>query len=99
MRYKLYGIGGALATLTSVYLTLNNINQVRHVSFGSPRVGNAAAAMYMSHVLPMVRTTHFRDIVPHNPFISLGYTHVTTEWYENQQGERYQNTLSYYFLM
>ena len=87
-RYILHAIGGALATLAAVYLSSSNVNNVRHISFGSPRVGNAAAASYMSHVLPMVRTTHFRDIVPHNPFISLGYTHVTTEWYENMQGKK-----------
>ena len=86
LRYIINGKGGALATLTAVYLSSNGINNVRHISFGSPRVGNAAAASYMSRVLPMIRTTHFRDIVPHNPFISVGYTHVTTEWYENMQG-------------
>lgn len=79
-------LGGALATLVAVHLAVNNIHNTKHFSFGSPRVANAAAASFISHVLPIVRTTHYRDIVVHNPFISLGYTHVTTEWYENNHG-------------
>lgn len=42
--------------------------------------------MYMSNVLPMVRTTHYRDIVPHHPTMVMGFTHVTTEWYEDDTG-------------
>ena len=67
-------------------LAINDIKNIAHYSFGSPRVGNAEAAMYMSHVLPIVRTTHYRDIVPHHPSVLMGFTHVTTEWYEDDTG-------------
>jgi NADPH-dependent 2,4-dienoyl-CoA reductase/sulfur reductase-like enzyme len=80
-------IGGALATLVGAHLALNDIANIKHFSFGSPRVANAAAASFISSVLPIVRTTHYRDIVVHNPFESFGYTHVTTEWYENNHGK------------
>jgi Lipase (class 3) len=84
--YHFFIIGGALATLVGAHLALNNISNIKHFSFGSPRIANAAAASFISNVLPIVRTTHYRDIVVHNPFVSFGYTHVTTEWYENNHG-------------
>ena len=69
------------------------LRNVRHVSFGSPRVANGAAAHYLSSLLPSnttppraVRTTHLRDIVPHNPFTTLGYSHIMGEWYEDEAG-------------
>jgi len=69
------------------------LRNVRHVSFGSPRVANGAAARYLSALLPTnttppraIRMTHFRDIVPHNPFTTLGYSHITGEWYEDEAG-------------
>lgn len=80
-------LGAALATLTAVNLHVNDINNVRHTSFGSPRVGNAAASAYISNLLPEItRTTHYKDIVPHNPFTNFGYVHVIGEWYENEKG-------------
>ena len=73
------------------------LRYVRHLSFGSPRVANGAAARYISSLLnnattadgtprPIMRTTHYRDIVPHNPFTTLGYMHVAGEWYEDKEG-------------
>lgn len=82
-----HSLGGALATLTAVNLHVNDIMNVRHISFGSPRVGNAAASAYISNLLPDVsRTTHYKDIVPHNPFTNFGYVHISGEWYENEKG-------------
>ena len=82
-----HSLGGALATLTAVSLHTNDITKVRCFSFGSPRVGNAAAAAYISNLLPdIIRTTHYKDIVPHNPFTHFGYVHVSGEWYENENG-------------
>lgn len=83
-----HSLGGALATLTAVNLIINDITNVRHFSFGSPRVGNTAAAIFISSLLPEIyRTTHYKDIVPHNPFTNFGYKHVSGEWYENDQGK------------
>ena len=82
-----HSLGAALATLTAVNLFNNDITNLRHFSFGSPRLGNAAAAAYISNLLPeIVRTTHYKDIVPHNPFTHFGYVHVSGEWYETEKG-------------
>jgi hypothetical protein len=73
------------------------LRYVRHLSFGSPRLANGAAARYISSLLnsvpstdgaprPIIRTTHYKDIVPHNPFTTLGYMHVAGEWYEDKEG-------------
>jgi hypothetical protein len=72
--------------LTAINLLHNNVTNVKHFSFGSPRLYNPVAAMYVSKLLLSVRTTHYRDIVPHTPVVSLGYRHITTEWYENNRG-------------
>ena len=82
-----HSLGAALATLTAVNLFHNDISNLRHFSYGSPRLGNAAAAAYISNLLPeIVRTTHYKDIVPHNPFTHFGYVHVSGEWYETEKG-------------
>jgi hypothetical protein len=83
-----HSLGGALATLTAVNLFTNQVNNIRHITFGSPRVGNMAASVYISSLLPdIIRTTHYKDIVPHNPFTNFGYVHILGEWYENEKGE------------
>lgn len=83
-----HSLGGALATLTAVNLITNDISNIRHFSFGSPRLANAAAASFISKLLPEIyRTTHYKDIVPHNPFVHFGYIHVIGEWYENEKGD------------
>ena len=83
-----HSLGAALATLTAVNLFTNDISNIRHFSFGSPRVGNQAASAYISNLLPdITRTTHYKDIVPHNPFTNFGYVHISGEWYENDKGE------------
>jgi predicted lipase len=83
-----HSLGGALATLTAMNLVTAQVNNVKHFSFGSPRVGNAAAAAYISNNLPTItRTTHLKDIVPHTPFVNFRYVHVSGEWYEDDKGE------------
>lgn len=82
-----HSLGGALATLTAVNLITNDITKIRHFSFGSPRLANEAASSFISKLLPEIyRTTHYKDIVPHNPFVHFGYVHVSGEWYENENG-------------
>jgi len=71
------------------------------VTFGSPRVGNAAFrdAHYaaMAHpqggggeAVPCWRVTHYRDMVPHLPQEALGYRHVATEVYYNEANTVYR---------
>ena len=52
--------GGALATVSAVHLTLNNISNIKHFSFGSPRVVNSEAAAYISSLVRTTRVTHYR---------------------------------------
>ena len=53
---------------------------VRLVTFGSPRVGNAAFASFVRQATRLsVRLTHNRDIVPSVPPTWVGFHHVATE--------------------
>jgi Lipase (class 3) len=97
-RYRIvctgHSLGGALATLMALELvapdsTLPLDDRMVHlVNFGSPRVGDAAFAAYASDVLTSkFRFTHFKDIVPHTPY--LGFLHLEGERYENANGVLY----------
>ena len=53
---------------------------VRLVTFGSPRVGNAAFASFVRQATRLsLRLTHNRDIVPSVPPTWVGFHHVATE--------------------
>ena len=63
----------------------HNATNVQVVTFGQPRIGNAAFASYYSKHLPKTtRVTHGHDIVPHlPPYFSMlrrkTYHHFPTE--------------------
>ncbi|CAI5537199.1 unnamed protein product [Closterium sp. Naga37s-1] len=53
---------------------------IQVVTFGSPRVGNAAFAAYFRQKVPKsTRVTNWKDLVPHLPPATIGYHHVATE--------------------
>ncbi|CAI5960721.1 unnamed protein product [Closterium sp. NIES-65] len=78
-----HSLGGALATLSALDLQVSYdlpSPVIQVVTFGSPRVGNAAFAAYFRQKLPKsTRVTNWKDLVPHLPPATIGYHHVATE--------------------
>lgn len=76
-----HSLGGALATMAALDLRINlKLPDVRVISFGSPRVGNAVFAKWFDrHVGPHWRFTHNRDIVPSLPPVYMGFRHGARE--------------------
>ncbi|XP_038703190.1 lipase-like isoform X2 [Tripterygium wilfordii] len=64
-----HSMGGAMAAFCGLDLSVNHEAQnVQVVTFGQPRVGNAAFASYYSQLVPnTIRVTNEHDIVPHLP--------------------------------
>ena len=78
-----HSLGGAIASLAALDLTLN-LEQVDAVyTFGSPRVGNYRFAMYYNSKVPNTfRVVNYRDTVAHMPWLSQGFNHNDYEiWY------------------
>ncbi|CAN4099629.1 unnamed protein product [Withania somnifera] len=86
-----HSMGGAIAAFCGLDLTVNYGSQnVSVMTFGQPRIGNAAFASYYSKWVPnAIRVTHEHDIVPHLPpyyhyFSQKTYHHFPTEvWLHN----------------
>ncbi|KAH0895932.1 hypothetical protein HID58_045500, partial [Brassica napus] len=81
-----HSMGGAMATFCGLDLVVNGGEEnVQVMTFGQPRVGNAAFASYYSLLVPNTfRITHDHDIVPHLPpyynhFPQKTYHHFPTE--------------------
>eukprot|EP00890_Picochlorum_soloecismus_P005060 jgi/Picsp_1/5555/NSC_02914-R1_alpha beta-hydrolase domain-containing protein len=76
-----HSLGGALATLCAMDLKLRlKVPDVRLVTFGSPRVGNAVFAHWFNKfIAPHWRFTHNRDVVPSVPPQYMGFSHVAQE--------------------
>ncbi|GLT76936.1 hypothetical protein SLA2020_485690 [Shorea laevis] len=64
-----HSMGGAMASFCGLDLTVNHeTKNVQVITFGQPRIGNAAFASYYSTVVPnTIRVTNEHDIVPHLP--------------------------------
>ncbi|XP_073390401.1 probable feruloyl esterase A isoform X2 [Physcomitrium patens] len=81
-----HSMGGAMATFCALDLSANyGFKNVEVITFGQPRVGNYAFALYYNAYVPLtIRVTHAHDIVPHLPpyYPLLGektYHHFATE--------------------
>ncbi|XP_048234939.1 lipase [Ricinus communis] len=64
-----HSMGGAMAAFCALDLTVNHEpKNVMVMTFGQPRIGNAAFSFYYrQHVPNTIRVTHEHDIVPHLP--------------------------------
>ncbi|GJN07892.1 hypothetical protein PR202_ga25763 [Eleusine coracana subsp. coracana] len=85
-----HSMGGAIASFCALDLAINfGSNDVHLMTFGQPRVGNAAFASYFAKYVPnTIRVTHEHDIVPHLPpyffFLPrLTYRHFPREIWEH----------------
>ncbi|GKU85533.1 hypothetical protein SLEP1_g199 [Rubroshorea leprosula] len=64
-----HSMGGAMAAFCGLDLTVNHeAKNVQVMTFGQPRIGNAAFASYYRQLVPnTIRVTNDHDIVPHLP--------------------------------
>ena len=78
-----------MATLAALDIKeqLNPANKFNFYTYGSPRTGNQAFSDYIFSLYPnssYQRVVHTNDIVPHLPFIAMGFNHAGEEvWYDN----------------
>ncbi|PSR92642.1 Lipase [Actinidia chinensis var. chinensis] len=86
-----HSMGGAMAAFCGLDLTVNHeTGNVQVVTFGQPRIGNAAFVSYYGELVPnTIRVTNGHDIVPHLPpyyphFAQKTYHHFPREvWLYN----------------
>uniref|UniRef100_A0A0E0FYH5 Fungal lipase-type domain-containing protein n=2 Tax=Oryza TaxID=4527 RepID=A0A0E0FYH5_ORYNI len=86
-----HSMGGAMASFCALDLVVNyGLDGVKLMTFGQPRIGNAAFASFFKKYLPhAIRVTHGHDIVPHLPpyfsfFPQKTYHHFPREvWVHN----------------
>ena len=80
-----HSLGAAIAMLAAYELQYEFKIPVDGVyTYGQPRVGNEAFHDFYNDNSPRVtwRLTHWRDPVPHVPLESMGFSHIGTEvWY------------------
>uniref|UniRef100_A0A0N5B4U9 Lipase_3 domain-containing protein n=1 Tax=Strongyloides papillosus TaxID=174720 RepID=A0A0N5B4U9_STREA len=95
-----HSLGGALATLLALKLTLNGVpgDKIHVITFGEPRIGDYNLANTISQNVPnLYRVVHYQDIVPHYPPCSSDnnngcmpisgkpYHHPQEIWYNQNQ--------------
>ncbi|KAF2966725.1 hypothetical protein GQX73_g6821 [Xylaria multiplex] len=76
-----HSLGGAVSSLGAAYARKAGL-AVDIINYGSPRVGNAAFASFVSDQAGIeYRVTHLDDPVPRLPPIILNYAHTTPEYW------------------
>jgi len=86
--YKLittgHSLGGAIATLAAAQLRKNGYT-VTLYSFGAPRIGSSQISDYITKQAGgNYRVTHWNDPIPRLPPLTLGYVHISPEYYINR---------------
>lgn len=76
-----HSLGAALATFCALEMKLVlGIDDVRVITFGSPRVGNSIFAEWYKETIPQnFRFTHNRDMIPSLPPTYMGFSHIAQE--------------------
>jgi hypothetical protein len=80
-----HSYGAAVAQLVAMELLANKLTSSVY-NYGQPRVGNPAYAKFVNEkLLNIWRFTHYKDMVPHVPPITvLNYYHSCREVYEDE---------------
>ncbi|CAO3614382.1 unnamed protein product [Mucor hiemalis] len=86
-----HSLGGAQAVLAGMdlYQRINTISadNLSIYTVGAPRIGNPEFAYYVDSTdIPISRSVHNRDIVPHVPPQSFGYLHPGVEAWDKSSG-------------
>jgi predicted lipase len=78
-----HSLGGAVATFAAAALRNSGLT-VALYNFGSPRIGGAKISDYISNQPGgNFRVTHKNDPVPKLPLLTMGYVHISPEYYIN----------------
>lgn len=86
-----HSLGGAQAVLAGMdlYQRISTISgdNLSIYTVGAPRIGNPEFAYYVDSTdIPISRSVHNRDIVPHVPPQSFGYLHPGVEAWDRTSG-------------
>ncbi|KAJ6184526.1 hypothetical protein N7519_005827 [Penicillium mononematosum] len=76
-----HSLGAAVATLAAADLRGKGYPSAKLYAYASPRVANAALAKYITAQGNNYRFTHTNDPVPKLPLLSMGYVHVSPEYW------------------
>lgn len=83
-----HSLGGAIASLAAASLR-NSGYTVAMYNFGSPRIGGSAISDYISNQPGgNFRITHWNDPVPKLPLLTMGYVHISPEYYINKPNKQ-----------
>jgi alpha-beta hydrolase superfamily lysophospholipase len=76
-----HSLGAAVATLAAADLRGKGLPSAKLYAFASPRVANSALASYITAQSGNYRFTHTNDPVPKLPLLTMGYVHISPEYY------------------
>jgi pimeloyl-ACP methyl ester carboxylesterase len=83
-----HSLGGAVSTLAAASLRNAGYN-VAMYNFGAPRIGGSKISTYISNQPGgNYRVTHWNDPVPKLPLLTMGYVHVSPEYYINKPSQQ-----------
>ncbi|KAF3039095.1 hypothetical protein E8E11_001806 [Didymella keratinophila] len=76
-----HSLGGAIAPFAAAQMRNEGL-KVALYTFGSPRIGGSATSDYISNQPGgNYRVTHYNDPVPRVPLLTMGYVHISPEYY------------------
>ncbi len=76
-----HSLGGAIAPFAAAQLRNSGFN-VALYTFGSPRISGPKLSSYISaQAGGNYRLTHWNDPVPKVPLLTMGYVHISPEYY------------------
>ncbi|KAJ5246253.1 mono and diacylglycerol lipase precursor [Penicillium chermesinum] len=76
-----HSLGAAVATLAAADLRIHGHLEATLYAFAAPRVANLALAKVITAQGKNYRFTHTKDPVPKLPLLSMGYVHVSPEYW------------------
>jgi hypothetical protein len=83
-----HSLGGAVSILAAASLRNAGYN-VAMYNFGAPRIGGSKISTYISNQPGgNYRITHWNDPVPKLPLLTMGYVHVSPEYYINKPSQQ-----------
>ncbi|KAF9699096.1 hypothetical protein EKO04_003098 [Ascochyta lentis] len=82
-----HSLGGAIAPIAAAQLRNQGLNASLY-TFGSPRISGPKLSSYISNQAGgNYRVTHWNDPVPKLPLVTMGYVHISPEYYINKKNK------------
>jgi pimeloyl-ACP methyl ester carboxylesterase len=76
-----HSLGAAIASLAAADLRTKGYPSAKLYAYAAPRVANSALAKFITAQGNNYRFTHIDDPVPKLPLLSMGYVHISPEYY------------------